>query len=98
VSQPRYRVSPSARAIEQARAALDRAEVEGDLPAAVEALEWAFEQMQSDPNEFGESRTYWPNARLQQRIGFAGPLVFDFGVHEDTRTVFVIRVGWTRKN
>jgi hypothetical protein len=54
--------------------------------------------MRSDPNEFGESRTYWPNAKLQQRIGFAGPLVFDFGVHEDTRTVFVNRVGWTRKN
>ena len=92
------RVSPSGRATEQARAALDRAEAVGDLPATVEALEWALAQMRNDPHEFGESRTYWPHAKLQQRIGFAGPLVFDFGVHEDTRTVFVIRIAWTKRS
>lgn len=97
MSAPPYRISPSGRASEQTRAALDRAEAYGELVAAVEALEWAYAQMRDNPAEFGESRTYWPNAKLFQRIGFSGPLVFDFGIHEDTRTVFINRVGWTRK-
>jgi hypothetical protein len=97
VSTSPYRISPSGRASEQTRAALDRAEAQGELRAAVEALEWAYAQMRDNPAEFGESRVYWPSAKLYQRIGFSGPLVFDFGIHEDSRTVFINRVAWTKK-
>lgn len=87
-----YRVSPSGQAIDQVRAAVRRAEVDGERSLAVRAFRWAMEEMELTPHEFGESRGYLPHAALHRRIAFAGPLVFWFGVHDDTRTVFLVRV------
>ena len=53
--------------------------------------------MESNPHEFGESRGFLPNAKLYRRIAFAGPLAFHFGVHEESRTVFLVRVVWVRR-
>ena len=87
-----YRVSPSGRAIDQAREAIRRAEADGERSVAVRAFQWAMEEMERTPHEFGESRGYLPHAKLHGRIAFAGPLVFRFGIHDDTRTVFLVRI------
>lgn len=97
MSDPFYRVNPSGLAREQLDAALAHADTLGEKPDALKAARWAWEEMQRTPHEFGESRTFWPNANLHQRVAFVGPFRFDFGIHDPTRTVFVVRVAWTKK-
>jgi hypothetical protein len=97
VSTNRYRLSPSGLAMDQMREAVGRAEAQGELVAVTEALEWAREEMQRTPHEFGESRGFLPHAKLHRRIAFAGPLAFHFGIHDESATVFLVRVIWARR-
>jgi hypothetical protein len=97
VSDPFYRVAPSGVAREQLEAALAHAEARGEKPDVLKAARWAWEEMQRTPHEFGESRSFLPNAKLHRRVVIVGPLRFDFGIHDDSRTVFVVRIGWTKK-
>lgn len=97
MSEQRYRVTHSGVAADQLEAALARAEASGEKRDALKAARWAWEEMERTPREFGESRDYWPHAKIQQRIAFVPPLYFIFGVHDERPEVFVIRVGWTKK-
>jgi hypothetical protein len=97
MSDHRYRVMHSGAASEQLEAALAHAEAVDQKPQALEAAQWAWEEMERTPLEFGESRGYLPHAKLHKRIAFSGPLVFYFGVHDERPEVFVIRIKWTRK-
>lgn len=97
MNDPFYRVNPSGVARDQLEAALAQAETLGEKPDVLQAARWAWEEMRRTPHEFGESRTFWPHAKLHQRVAFVGPLRFDFGIHDESQTVFVVRIAWTKK-
>lgn len=92
-----YRVNPSGAARDQLEEVLAHAESVGEKSDALQAARWAWEEMRRTPHEFGESRTFWPHAKLLQRVAFVGPLRLDFGIHDESRTVFVVRIAWTKK-
>ena len=93
-----YRISHPGVVSDQLRAAFARARAEGVGIVAAKAAQWIVEEMERTPFEFGESREYWPSAELHSRIAFASPLYVVFGIHEPSRTVFVTRIGWMKRN
>ena len=64
-----------------------------DYRITLTSAKWLWSELERTPFELGESRRFFPNARLHTRIGFAGPLVVEFAIHEDSHTVFVKRFG-----
>ena len=93
----RYRVSNAGRVSDELRAAFALAESKSMLPLAVRAAGWIVEELERTPDEFGESRDYLGYAQIQIRIAFAAPLFVVFGIHEDSRTVFVRKIGWLER-
>ena len=93
----RYRVSNAGRVSDELRAALAQAERKGILPLAVRAARWIVEELERTPNEFGESRDCLAYADIQIRIAFAAPLFVAFGIHDESRTVFVRKIGWLER-
>jgi hypothetical protein len=92
-----FRISNSGQVSEQLRAAFAQADQVGALPVTVRAARWIVEEMERTPDEFGESRDYLPEAGIRMRIAFAPPLYVIFGIHEDSRTVFVRKIGWLER-
>ncbi len=97
MSAERYRISNSRAVSEQLRALVAKAESNGIHLAVVRALRWMLEELERTPLEFGESREGSDVDRLRLRIGFAEPLVVNFGVHEPSRNVFVSRIGLSKR-
>lgn len=97
MSQNPYNVVHSDLIVEQLRVAMASAVAEGDKALASRAFQWAVEEMERTPSEFGESREYLQYAELYLRIAFVSRGFVSFGVHEPTRTVFVRRIGWFKK-
>jgi hypothetical protein len=89
LKENQYRLSNSERVAEHFRDCLLRARNTGRYAVALRAARWIVEELERTPLEFGESRENYPGARLQLRIGFARPLKVSFGVHEESKTVFV---------
>ena len=89
MSEARYRVANSAMVGERFRACLLVARDTGRYSVALRAAQWIVEELERTPLEFGESRENYPGAKLQLRIGFARPLKVRFGVHEESKTVFI---------
>ena len=89
-----YQVSNAGRVSDELRDAFAQAEAKGLLPLAVRAAKWIVEELERTPKEFGESRDFLTYASIQMRIGFAAPLFAVFGIHEDSRTVFIRKIGW----
>ena len=93
----RYKVSNAGRVSEELRTAFARAEAKGILPLAVQAAKWIVEELERAPDEFGESRDFLSYAQIQMRIGFSAPLYVVFGIHDDSRTVFIGKTGWLER-
>jgi hypothetical protein len=93
----RYKISHAGRVSDELRAAFAQAEVKGLLPLAVRAARWIVEEMERTPDEFGESRDFLAYADIQIRVAFAAPLFVIFGIHGESRTVFVRKIGWLER-
>jgi hypothetical protein len=89
LSERLYHVANSAMVGERFRACLLHARNTGRYTIALQAAKWIVEELERTPLEFGESRENYPGAKLQLRIGFARPLKVRFGVHEESKTVFI---------
>jgi hypothetical protein len=74
---------------EQFRASLRHARETGRQSIALQAAKWIVEELERTPLEFGESRENYTGAKLQLRIGFARPFAVRFGVHVESKTVFI---------
>jgi hypothetical protein len=97
VSGGRYRLSQSGRVSDQLRAVFARGAAEGASRVTAQAAKWMIEELERTPAEFGESRDFLAHAELQSRIAFVPPIYVRFAIHEPTRTVFVGRIGWTKR-
>lgn len=51
-----------------------------------------FDELAYDPLRFGESRGFRDASQLQVRLAFSAPLHVWFGVHEESKQVFVFRI------
>ncbi len=87
----RYRLSNSDAAAAAFRAVADRARAERRLKAFAVASRWIVEELARTPSEFGESREHLADAGIVMRCGFARPVYVEYGVHADSRTVFLRR-------
>jgi hypothetical protein len=65
-----------------------------DYSVAVAASLWIEDELARTPLEFGESREEYPAAGIQMRIGFARPFAVRFGVHEQSKNVFIRSFSW----
>lgn len=95
MSDERYIVANSLEVGRQLRAAIEVARTHGDFAVAVRASRWILDELTRTPASFGESRNYFAEAELHERIGFAGPIFVVFGIHEPSRTVFVSKIGYS---
>jgi len=93
----RYEVSNAGGVSDELRAAFALAESKTILALAVRAAKWIVEELERTPGEFGESRDFLAYADIQVRIAFAAPLFVVFGIHEDSRTVFIRKIGWLER-
>ena len=75
----------------EVRRLLEVARQQGRLRQFGQALKWIYEELERTPDEFGESREWYPAAAIQARCGFARPLYVGYGVHADSRRVFLRR-------
>jgi len=87
----RYHLAQSEIVSDGFRAIVAQAKAEQRLPIFTRASRWIIEELARTPNEFGESREYLPDAEIAMRCGFARPVYVEFGVHEESRTVFLRR-------
>ena len=93
----RYSISNAGRVSDELRSAFAQAEFRGFLPLAVHAARWIVEELERTPGEFGESRDFLTYAGIRVRIAFAAPLFVVFGIHGESRTVFVRKIGWLER-
>ncbi len=56
------------------------------------AFKWIMEELERTPLEFGEARYASGDPGMKIRVGFSGPVMVRFGVHEESRQVFIARV------
>ena len=87
----RYQLSQSGSVSDGFRAFVAQAREEGRLPIFARASRWIVEELVRTPGEFGESREYLPDAEISMRCGFERPVYVEYGVHEESRTVFLRR-------
>lgn len=92
-----YTVANSHVVAEQFRSAIQVARTSGLFVQVVRASRWILDELTHNPGSFGESREVLPVLDLSLRIGFAGPLYVIFGVHEPSRTVFVRKIGFSKR-
>jgi len=55
-------------------------------------LKWMMQELERTPLEFGEARYADGDPGLKIRVGFVGPVMVRYAVHEESRTVFIGRV------
>ena len=97
MSDTNYHISNSTAVAEQLRSVFERAGIEGVVPVTIRAARWLVEEMERTPYEFGESREYFEHAEIHKRIVFVPPMYAFFGIHQESRTVFVMKVGWLER-
>jgi len=90
-ADPLYTLSQSVAVSDGFRAIVAQAKAERRLPIFTRASRWIVEELARTPTEFGESREYLAEAEIAMRCGFARPVYVEFGVHEESRTVFIRR-------
>ena len=91
-----FRIDQSAAVVAEIRRAMELARSQGRLRLFGQALKWVYEELERTPRQFGESRGYLEGLDLWLRIGFAGPLSVQYGVHFGERRVFLQRFRWGR--
>ncbi len=91
-----YRVSQSQAVTDSLRAIIERARSQGRLRLVVEASRYMIDELAYDPLHFGESRRFRHAAKIWERLAFCPPLSVRFGVHEDSKQVFIFQIGMSR--
>ena len=89
-----YRVSTSGFVLDQFRAIVEIARSQDQLKLVRDSGDWIMKELKSAPSSFGESREDFPEAGLQMRIGFSGPITVLFGVLEKSKNVFIRSFKW----
>ena len=64
----------------------------GTMPEFVQMYAEIDRRLRTDPETFGEPRRYHPELNLHQRMGGIRLLMFRYGVHRESRRVFVQQV------
>ena len=85
----RYKVGISAAQSDQLSAERSWAEASGLLGEYVAALKEIEFRLTVEPQDWGESREYLPELRIQMRCGTSRMVTVLYGVAEDADTVFV---------
>lgn len=88
-----YQVSQSQQVTEQFLELAARAQVQGRRADVFRACLYIMDEMAYDPLHFGESREEFPHLHLKMRIAFAPPVYVQFAVHEQSRQVFIRKLG-----
>jgi len=81
-SDDHYSVYNSGEIAENFRLILDEAKRHGKLSIVLQTARWTTEELVRTPSEYGESRTWLPDAHLMMRCAFARPLMVEYAVHE----------------
>lgn len=87
-----YRVSQPEIVTASLRRFFELARSQGRLPLVVAAARFMVDELAYDPMRFGESRTYRSAAQIWERLAFAAPLQVRFGVHEESKQVFIFEL------
>ena len=98
MSENHYAIANSQAVADQLRNAVQIARTLGVFVQVARAARWILHELTHNPSSFGESREVLPVLEFALRIGFAGPLYVVFGIHEPTRTVFVRKIGFSKRN
>jgi hypothetical protein len=86
-----YEVTSSPKVTEDFKTLLREVRERGLLRAVLPSARWIMEELARTPMSFGESRDYLPRLELHLRVGFVGPLMVEFAVHEASRRVLIRR-------
>jgi hypothetical protein len=87
-----YRVVNSGKVLEDFRALLMQATVEGRLQKVKEATRKVHEGLTWIPDEIGESTEELSSIGTVKRHVLEAPLTFEFAVNEEHRVVFILRI------
>lgn len=85
----RYVISNSQAVTERFRDILREAVADGRGSETLVAMRQIFHRLAFVPLDVGEERETLEHLSLPMRIDFQGPLIVRYGVHEDSRTVFI---------
>jgi hypothetical protein len=84
-----YRVSQPETVTDSVRVIFEQARSQGRLALVVQAARYMIDELAYDPTHFGESRQSRTSAKIWERVAFCPPLRVHFGVHEETKQVFI---------
>jgi len=87
-----YRVSQPESVTNALRAILTLARTQGRPALVLRAARYMVDELAYDPTHIGESRSYREAARIQERLAFSPPLAVRFGVHEESKQVFIFEL------
>ena len=87
-----FRVSQPESVTRSFRDILILARSQGRQALVLRAGRYMLDELAYDPMRYGESRNYFPAARIWERLAFAPPLEVRFGVHEESKQVFIFEL------
>jgi hypothetical protein len=92
VSEPDhyYTVSRAGRVSDSIRALAARAAAAGRIAEYRDAIQLIFRWLAADPESFGEPFRDHAKAGQTEYLGFAGPVMVRYNLHEPTKTVYLL--------
>jgi hypothetical protein len=85
----RYSITNSQSVTDRFRTILSEAQADGRREEVLTAMRRIFHRLALVPLDVGEERETFEHLGLPIRIDFQGPLIVRYGVHEESRTVFI---------
>lgn len=85
-----YQVIRAGRVSDSIRALAARAAAAGRIDEYRDAIQLIFRGLAADPASFGEPFRDHSQAKQTEYIGFAGPVMVRYNVHEESRTVYLL--------